>query len=91
MRLEIVKFVIVELAIYTVLHSINIVSCPYCRLIPGEPSVHLDTGTFWTNRAAVYTGKPHRAVFEDRLSKIYKNLYRNASQSGHSGQSTWTQ
>ncbi|XP_051757885.1 spermatogenesis-associated protein 6 isoform X2 [Ctenopharyngodon idella] len=64
---------------------------PQDRLIPGEPSVHLDTGTFWTNRAAVYTGKPHRAVFEDSLSKIYKNLYRNASQSGHSGQSTWTQ
>ncbi|XP_067250688.1 spermatogenesis-associated protein 6 isoform X1 [Chanodichthys erythropterus] len=64
---------------------------PQDRPIPGEPSVHLDNGTFWTNRAAVYTGKPHRAVFEDSLSKIYKNLYRNASQSGHSGQSTWTQ
>uniref|UniRef100_A0A671QD28 Spermatogenesis-associated protein 6-like n=1 Tax=Sinocyclocheilus anshuiensis TaxID=1608454 RepID=A0A671QD28_9TELE len=58
------------------------------RLISGDPSVHLDNGTFWTNRAAAYTGKPHRAVFEDSLSKIYRNLYRNASQPGHSGQST---
>ncbi|XP_016301650.1 spermatogenesis-associated protein 6-like isoform X2 [Sinocyclocheilus anshuiensis] len=64
---------------------------PQDRLIPGEPSVHLDNGTFWTNRAGAYTGKPHRAVFEDSLSKIYKNLYSNASQTGHSGQSTWTQ
>uniref|UniRef100_A0A673KCH8 Spermatogenesis associated 6 n=1 Tax=Sinocyclocheilus rhinocerous TaxID=307959 RepID=A0A673KCH8_9TELE len=64
---------------------------PQDRLIPGEPSVHLDNGTFWTNRAGAYTGKPHRAVFEDGLSKIYKNLYSNASQTGHSGQSTWTQ
>uniref|UniRef100_A0A8C2GE60 Spermatogenesis associated 6 n=1 Tax=Cyprinus carpio TaxID=7962 RepID=A0A8C2GE60_CYPCA len=64
---------------------------PQDRLIPGEPSVHLDNGTFWTNRAGTYTGKPHRAVFEDSLSKIYMNLYSNASQAGHSGQSTWTQ
>ncbi|XP_026125162.1 spermatogenesis-associated protein 6 isoform X2 [Carassius auratus] len=64
---------------------------PQDRLIPGESSVHSDNGTFWTNRAGAYTGKPHRAVFEDSLSKIYKNLYRNASQTGHSGQNTWTQ
>ncbi|XP_058640466.1 spermatogenesis-associated protein 6 isoform X2 [Onychostoma macrolepis] len=64
---------------------------PQARLIPGEPSVHLDNGTFWTDREAVYTGKPHRAVFEDSLSKIYKNLYSNASETRHSGQSTWTQ
>ncbi|XP_051951082.1 spermatogenesis-associated protein 6 [Xyrauchen texanus] len=55
------------------------------RLLPGEPSVHLDNGTFWSNKAAVYTGKPHRAIFEESLSKIYKNLYRNASQSENSG------
>ncbi|KAK7145751.1 hypothetical protein R3I93_013473 [Phoxinus phoxinus] len=72
-------------------HDVIVGWLPQDRLIPGEPSVHLDNGTFWTNRAAVYTGKPHRAVFEDSLSKIYKNLYRNASQPGHSGQSTWTQ
>uniref|UniRef100_A0A8C1RMD1 Spermatogenesis associated 6 n=1 Tax=Cyprinus carpio TaxID=7962 RepID=A0A8C1RMD1_CYPCA len=58
------------------------------RLISGDPSVRLDNGTFWTNRAAAYTGKPHRAVFEDSLSKIYKKLYRKASHPGHNGQST---
>ncbi|KTG46814.1 hypothetical protein cypCar_00032566 [Cyprinus carpio] len=58
------------------------------KLISGDPSVRLDNGTFWTNRAAAYTGKPHRAVFEDSLSKIYKKLYRKASHPGHNGQST---
>ncbi|KAI4884091.1 hypothetical protein NFI96_025702 [Prochilodus magdalenae] len=52
------------------------------RVIPGEPSVHLDSGTFWTNKAAKYTGRSHRAVFEDSLGKIYKNLYKTASRSG---------
>ncbi|XP_026775462.1 spermatogenesis-associated protein 6 isoform X2 [Pangasianodon hypophthalmus] len=61
------------------------------RVIPGEPSVHLDNGTFWTNKAAKYTGKSHRAVFEDSLGKIYKNLYRKASSPTHNdSQSTWT-
>ncbi|XP_062855096.1 spermatogenesis-associated protein 6 isoform X2 [Trichomycterus rosablanca] len=41
-----------------------------------EPSVHLDNGTFWTNKTARYTGKSHREVFEDSLGKIYKNLYK---------------
>ncbi|TSN76555.1 Cytosolic carboxypeptidase 6 [Bagarius yarrelli] len=53
------------------------------RIIPGAPSVHLDNGTFWTNKAAKYTGKSHRAVFEDSLGKIYKNLYRKASSPTH--------
>ncbi|XP_076845686.1 spermatogenesis-associated protein 6 [Brachyhypopomus gauderio] len=52
------------------------------RVVQGEPCVHLDNGTFWTNEAAKYSGEPHRAVFEDSLGKIYKNLYRKAS--GHS-------
>ncbi|MCJ8734876.1 hypothetical protein PDJAM_G00240400 [Pangasius djambal] len=61
------------------------------RVIPGEPSVHLDNGTFWTSKAAKYTGKSHRAVFEDSLGKIYKNLYRKASSPTHNdSQSTWT-
>ncbi|XP_060788106.1 spermatogenesis-associated protein 6 isoform X2 [Neoarius graeffei] len=61
------------------------------RVIPGEPSVHLDDGTFWTDKAAKYTGKSHRAVFEDSLGKIYKNLYRKASSPTHTdSQSTWT-
>ncbi|XP_015211425.1 spermatogenesis-associated protein 6 isoform X2 [Lepisosteus oculatus] len=45
----------------------------------GEATVHLDNGTFWSNQAAQYTGKPHRAVFEDSLGKIYRNLFKKAS------------
>ncbi|XP_061093393.1 spermatogenesis-associated protein 6 [Conger conger] len=48
-------------------------------MIPGEASVHLGNGNFWSNRAAQYRGKPHRAVFEDSLGQIYKNLYKQAS------------
>ncbi|KAL2090084.1 hypothetical protein ACEWY4_014772 [Coilia grayii] len=44
-----------------------------------ETSVHLDNGHYWSSKAAVYTGKPHRAVFEESLGRIYKNLYRNIS------------
>ncbi|XP_026857162.2 spermatogenesis-associated protein 6 [Electrophorus electricus] len=61
------------------------------RVVLGEPCVHLDNGTFWTNKAAKYSGKPHRAVFEDSLGKIYKNLYRKASSSHSDSQSIWTQ
>ncbi|NXJ04427.1 SPAT6 protein, partial [Odontophorus gujanensis] len=42
-------------------------------------TVHLDDGEFWSNRAAVYKGKPHRAIFEDGLQKIYRNMYQKAS------------
>ncbi|XP_042675692.1 spermatogenesis-associated protein 6 [Centrocercus urophasianus] len=42
-------------------------------------TVHLDNGELWSNRAAVYKGKPHRAIFEDSLGKIYRNMYRKAS------------
>uniref|UniRef100_A0A4W5JTJ6 Spermatogenesis associated 6 n=1 Tax=Hucho hucho TaxID=62062 RepID=A0A4W5JTJ6_9TELE len=48
------------------------------RDTPGETSVHLDNGTFWSSQVACYTGKPHRAVFEDSLGLIYKNMYRRA-------------
>ncbi|XP_038858452.1 spermatogenesis-associated protein 6 [Salvelinus namaycush] len=48
------------------------------RDTPGETSVHLDNGTFWSSQVACYTGKPHRAVFEDSLRLIYKNMYRRA-------------
>uniref|UniRef100_A0A8C0H2W3 Spermatosis associated 6 n=1 Tax=Chelonoidis abingdonii TaxID=106734 RepID=A0A8C0H2W3_CHEAB len=41
-------------------------------------TVHLDNGEYWSNRAAVYKGKPHRAVFEDSLEKIYRNMYKKA-------------
>ncbi|XP_015725996.1 spermatogenesis-associated protein 6 [Coturnix japonica] len=48
---------------------------------PVQPNitVHLDNGEFWSNRAAVYKGKPHRAIFEDSLGKIYRNMYRKAA------------
>ncbi|KAM4722113.1 spermatogenesis-associated protein 6 [Rhinophrynus dorsalis] len=46
---------------------------------PLEKSVHLDNGEYWCNRAALYKGKSHRAVFEESLEKIYRNMYRNAS------------
>uniref|UniRef100_A0A674IQB7 Spermatogenesis-associated protein 6 N-terminal domain-containing protein n=1 Tax=Terrapene triunguis TaxID=2587831 RepID=A0A674IQB7_9SAUR len=41
-------------------------------------TVHLDNGEYWSNRAAVYKGKPHRAIFEDSLEKIYRNMYKKA-------------
>ncbi|XP_039175796.1 spermatogenesis-associated protein 6 isoform X1 [Crotalus tigris] len=43
--------------------------------------VHLDNGEYWTNQVAEYKNKPHRAIFEDSLEKIYRNMYRNASSS----------
>ncbi|XP_033857560.1 spermatogenesis-associated protein 6 [Acipenser ruthenus] len=42
-------------------------------------SVHLDAGEYWSNRAAQFKGKPHRAVFEESMDKIYRNMYRKAS------------
>lgn len=42
-------------------------------------SVHLDNGEYWSNRAAEYKGKSHRAIFEGSLEKIYRNMYRSAS------------
>uniref|UniRef100_A0A672U1B5 Spermatogenesis associated 6 n=2 Tax=Strigops habroptila TaxID=2489341 RepID=A0A672U1B5_STRHB len=42
-------------------------------------TVHLDNGEYWSNRAALYKGKPHRAIFEESLEKIYRNMYRKAA------------
>lgn len=42
-------------------------------------TVHLDNGEYWSSRAAVYKGKPHRAIFEESLEKIYRNMYRKAT------------
>ncbi|XP_032047974.1 spermatogenesis-associated protein 6 [Aythya fuligula] len=42
-------------------------------------TVPLDNGEYWSSRAAVYKGKSHRAIFEDSLEKIYRNMYRKAS------------
>ncbi|XP_060629451.2 spermatogenesis-associated protein 6 isoform X2 [Anolis sagrei] len=41
--------------------------------------VHLDNGEYWNNQASEYKNKPHRAIFEDSLEKIYRNMYRKAS------------
>nr|XP_016851225.1 PREDICTED: spermatogenesis-associated protein 6-like [Anolis carolinensis] len=41
--------------------------------------VHLDNGEYWTSQASEYKNKPHRAIFEDSLEKIYRNMYRKAS------------
>ncbi|XP_056388441.1 spermatogenesis-associated protein 6 isoform X2 [Hyla sarda] len=46
---------------------------------PQDKSVHLDNGEFWCNRAAAYKGKSHRIIFEESMEKIYKNMYRNAT------------
>ncbi|XP_019386932.1 PREDICTED: spermatogenesis-associated protein 6 isoform X1 [Crocodylus porosus] len=42
-------------------------------------TVQLDDGEYWSSRAADYKGKPHRAIFEDSLEKIYRNMYKKAS------------
>ncbi|XP_071665991.1 spermatogenesis-associated protein 6 isoform X3 [Patagioenas fasciata] len=42
-------------------------------------TVHLDNGEYRPGRAAVYKGKPHRAIFEESLEKIYRNMYRKAT------------
>ncbi|NXX77977.1 SPAT6 protein, partial [Urocolius indicus] len=42
-------------------------------------TVHLDNGEYWSSRAAVHKGKPHRAIFEESLEKIYRNMYQKAS------------
>ncbi|NXY20935.1 SPAT6 protein, partial [Atrichornis clamosus] len=41
--------------------------------------VHLDNGEYWSARAAVYKGKPHRAIFEESLGKIYRNMYQKTA------------
>ncbi|ETE73667.1 Spermatogenesis-associated protein 6, partial [Ophiophagus hannah] len=43
--------------------------------------VHLDNDEYWTSQVAEYQNKPHRAIFEDSLGKIYRNMYRKASSS----------
>ncbi|NXX18960.1 SPAT6 protein, partial [Podargus strigoides] len=42
-------------------------------------TIHLDNGEYWSDRAAVSKGKPHRVIFEESLEKIYGNMYRKAS------------
>ncbi|XP_009078262.1 PREDICTED: spermatogenesis-associated protein 6 [Acanthisitta chloris] len=42
-------------------------------------SVHLDSGEYWSRHAAEYKGKPHRAIFEESLRKVYRNMYEKAA------------
>ncbi|XP_064003642.1 spermatogenesis-associated protein 6 isoform X4 [Pogoniulus pusillus] len=44
-----------------------------------KAAAHLDNGDYWSSRAAVYKGKPHRAIFEESLEKIYRSMYQKAS------------
>uniref|UniRef100_UPI00398F8640 spermatogenesis-associated protein 6 n=1 Tax=Pristiophorus japonicus TaxID=55135 RepID=UPI00398F8640 len=44
-------------------------------------TVHLSDDDYWSNHAAVYKGKPHRAIFEESLEKIYRNMYKKAADS----------
>ncbi|XP_058698760.1 spermatogenesis-associated protein 6 [Poecile atricapillus] len=41
--------------------------------------VHLDNGDCWSGPAAVYKEKPHRAILEETLAKIYGNMYQKAA------------
>lgn len=37
--------------------------------------VHLDSAECWSGPAAVYKEKPHRAILEETLAKMYRNMY----------------
>ncbi|XP_048760715.1 spermatogenesis-associated protein 6-like isoform X3 [Ostrea edulis] len=53
------------------------------RQARASPSrVHLDDGTYWSERAALFQGKSHRQVFNDSMSKLYSKMYRNALRPG---------
>ncbi|KGL83047.1 Spermatogenesis-associated protein 6, partial [Tinamus guttatus] len=43
-----------------------------------DVTAHLGDGEYGASRTAVYKGKPHRAIFEESLEKIYRNMYRKA-------------
>ncbi|KFP85761.1 Spermatogenesis-associated protein 6, partial [Acanthisitta chloris] len=65
------------LCVQTVKHS-------SLRMINSSPvqqnaSVHLDSGEYWSRHAAEYKGKPHRAIFEESLRKVYRNMYEKAA------------
>ncbi|XP_071606297.1 spermatogenesis-associated protein 6 isoform X1 [Heliangelus exortis] len=44
-----------------------------------KTALHLDNGEYWSSHAAGYKGKSHRAIFEESLEKIYRNLYQKAA------------
>ncbi|KAL2301890.1 hypothetical protein Nmel_011291, partial [Mimus melanotis] len=41
--------------------------------------VHLDNGEYWSGPAAVYKEKPHRAILEETLAKIYRDMYQKTA------------
>ncbi|NWX48275.1 SPAT6 protein, partial [Steatornis caripensis] len=64
--------------------SLHKVPLPVSDLQSSSPvqqniTVHSDNGEYRSSHAAVYKGKPHRAIFEESLEKIYRNMYRKAS------------
>ncbi|XP_072172699.1 spermatogenesis-associated protein 6-like [Diadema setosum] len=44
---------------------------------------HLDDGHYLSNRSAELTGKSHRELFEDSMSRIYRRLHRNLKAKPH--------
>ncbi|XP_054240526.1 spermatogenesis-associated protein 6 [Indicator indicator] len=44
-----------------------------------KSTVHLDNSDYWAGRVAAYKGKPRRAIFEESLEKIYRNMYQKTS------------
>ncbi|KAF4797166.1 spermatogenesis-associated protein 6 isoform X2 [Turdus rufiventris] len=44
-----------------------------------NPPVDLDNGECWSVPAAVYKEKPHRAILEETLAKIYKDMYQKTA------------
>ncbi|KFV76127.1 Spermatogenesis-associated protein 6, partial [Dryobates pubescens] len=44
-----------------------------------KSAAHLDSSDYWSRRAAAYKGKPRRAIFEESLEKIYRNMYQKVS------------
>uniref|UniRef100_A0A8C3QY86 Spermatogenesis associated 6 n=1 Tax=Cyanoderma ruficeps TaxID=181631 RepID=A0A8C3QY86_9PASS len=41
--------------------------------------VRLDSGECWSGPAAVYKEKPHRAILEETLAKMYRNMYQKTA------------
>ncbi|MFT7819403.1 spermatogenesis-associated protein 6 [Arapaima gigas] len=55
---------------------------PQREVAPRGGAVPLKSDTFWSERAAQYAGRSHRAVFEDSLGQVYKELYNNITSTG---------
>ncbi|XP_068020000.1 spermatogenesis-associated protein 6 isoform X1 [Melanerpes formicivorus] len=44
-----------------------------------KSTAHLDNSDYWSRCAAAYKGKPRRAIFEESLEKIYRDMYQKVS------------